>query len=693
MKRLLALLLISCLLLVSCGPTVDSTETTTTDSKNDTQTTTVTASDVTTSIHGTTSSATKKPVDQATKTTSPSANRKYDRYEVVNLSDFAGDTDDYTFYTAIDAINMRGAVAAAQGTNIHYTLKIPKREYRFSKTIEMRGLQDVTIDGNGSTFIFTENITAIYMDGCKNVTLTNFNMDYDPLRYTQGIIKAINGVKITVEIDEGYPCDIDMINGKNNTHDNLYGVSESIFHGNVHDPKTGVIKPNTPGNYLFKSDAVSKGGRLVEVSVHSNSIFQGSPADYMQVGDLVSFSYVANKLMWISECLGGLEFININVWGTSGCGMWELNGEGGSLYKNVVVAPGPKPKGATRDRCVVVNGDFLHQNLNKKGPIVDGCTFTYAMDDIINIHGLAYYVLSSNGNKTLIAPRWDYPFKVGDKLKFYDFDSVAAKTGEVTVTSIRSYQDPSKTAQIKKIIANGDHQWGDTSLVYEITTDKALNLDFNDYVTPIGRNCDGAIIKNSTFGKNRSRGIVVKSSDVLIENNTIQNTGFPSITLQMDITFGETGFSSNVIIRNNKIINGTVCTDMITTTNRENLGAIMIGLQCDKGHHGFLNNYEHKNIVIENNYIEGTAVYGISCVNVDGLTVRNNTIKNPFQYGVGKVGYDYGITPNAGIFIGKCMKVKVAGNTVIGGPAQITQAVQVHSNVTGVLENSGNAKK
>lgn len=686
MKRLLACLLSVCFLLTACGPTDGAQDATTTTTEEGAQTTTST----------TTATTTKKPAGagQTTKTTSASGNRKYDRYEVVNLSDYAADTDDYTFYSAIDFINMKGAVEAAKGNSVHYTLKIPKKEYRFSKTIEMRGLQDVTIDGNGSTFIFTKNITAIYMNGCKNVTLQDITFDYDPLRYTQGEIKAINGTKITVEIDKGYPSDIKFINGASNTHDDLYNAGSDIFSANLYDAKTGVIKEDSPGNYLIKTDAVSKGDRLIEVSVHSNSTWEGGPTLGMEVGDLIAFSYVGEKLIWAENCQGGLQYINLTVWGTSGCGFWETGGGvGGSLFKNVVVEPGPKPAGATRDRLVSVNGDFLHQNGLDKGPIVDGCKFTAMMDDVINIHGLVYYVLSSSGNKTLIAPRWDVPFVEGEQLIGYDSESIATTSGKVKITSFKSYKDSSKKAQIEQLYRYCDKQWGDTTLVYEITTDKPLNVKYGDYIMSHDHRGSGTVIKNSTFGKNRSRGIVIKSDDVLIENNTIESTGFPSITLQFDNAFGESGFSANAIIRNNKIINGTTCVDMHMKVNEYNYGAIMIGMQFDQVHMGYLNNYEHKNIVIENNVIQGTSVYGIFCTSVDGLTVRNNTIIDPFKHGIGTIGEAYGVTPNGGILIGQCKNVTVTGNKVTGGPSQITQAVQLDKNVSNVKANSGNKKQ
>ena len=715
MKRLIALILLASVGLTACANaggesslpggdnSAPSTTTTTTGSvgeaTGDTDSSSVTTTTGTTEgqtpsggSSGTASNPTKAPTKtSATTTKAPEKTDKYDKTITVDFAQYDLGNDSDSLNLAIDSINTMGAVAAIKGEHNRYVLKLPKRRYEFDETINLNGVEDFTLDGNGSTFIITENVSAFLIVGCKNVKLTNFTVDYDPLRYTQGVIKAINGRKLTVEIDAGYSADPKFINGASQTHDDVYNMGESVFTANVYDLKTGAIKSNSAGNYVLKNDAVSKGGRLIEISLHSNSTWQEASLG-MAVGDGIAFSYVGNKMMWAEQCKGGMEFTNITIWGTSGCGMWELNGEGGSLYKNVTVEPGPKPKGATRDRFVSCNGDFMHQNANKRGPIVENCTFTHMMDDVINIHGLVYYVLSSEGNTTYLAPRWDYPLYVGEGIKGYDSATFADKSGKVKVTAIESYKDAGNEQKVNELYKYCDKQWGDKTLVYKVTTDRPTNLKFGDYLVSTDRTGAGTVIRNCTFGKNRSRGIVTKTDDVLIENNTITHTGFPAIVLQFDNAFGESGFTNKAVIRNNTIIYGNTAMDQHMSINEYNLGAILVGMQFDQVHEGHQNSFEHKNIVIEGNTIQTTYAFGIFCTGVNGLTVRNNKIVNPFQLGVKELGKLYGIKPSGGILIGQCKNVTVTGNTVTGGPEEITQAVQIDKNVSDIKANSGNKK-
>ncbi len=614
----------------------------------------------------------------------------YDRYEIIDFSDYDIGDDTKSINSAIEAIKAMRKADAERLERVSYTLEMPKDRYELKDCLKLYSVEDLTIDANGSDFIYTNSVTALLMDNCKNVIFKNFNIDYDPIRYTQGVVKEINGLKCTVEIDEGYPYDIDFINGLG--VDDVYGdvsFGEQTFTVNIHD-ETGAVKPDTP-TYVFKTNAVSLGGRLVEIEAHSNSLFEGSPLDYMNEGDIISLSYIGPKLLWAESGRGGMEFIDINVYSTPGAGFWELNGDGGTVYKNVNVIPGEKPEGATKDRVLAMSGDCIHSTMLKKGPVIDGCTFTNLADDAVNINGLVYYVLSSSQNKTLIAPRWNYPFFIGETVMGYDEEDLFVKSSS-KVTEIKVKNDASLKEQIINLYKDKDRQWGDNTLVYEITTDKPLGLEYGDCIMSKDRRCSGAVIKNSTFGKNRSRGIVVKGDNILIENNTITGCMFPSIAVQLDTGFGESGFSSNVVIKGNKIINSSVGKDMTRPINRENMGAVMVNILFDRAHNGILNNYEHKNIVIEDNVIDGTALYGISCTNVNGLAIRNNTVNNPFMFGIGTIGQNSGVSPNAGIFIGRCKNVIVSGNSVTSSLDKITQAVQIHNSVSDILENSNNIK-
>ena len=71
-----------------------------------------------------------------------------------------------------------------QGT---YDLGIMKREFLF----ELNNLDSLTIDGNGSRFIFNGIAGFADIHGCEDITLRNFSIDWNRPYITQATITGI----------------------------------------------------------------------------------------------------------------------------------------------------------------------------------------------------------------------------------------------------------------------------------------------------------------------------------------------------------------------------------------------------------------------------------------------------------------------------------------------------------------------
>ena len=80
-------------------------------------------------------------------------------------------------------------------------------EYRSGRTVELKKLDGVTIDGNGARLVMTDLKHAVRLSNCRNVTVKNLTVDYDPLPFTQGVITSVSPDSRVVEftIDKGYP--------------------------------------------------------------------------------------------------------------------------------------------------------------------------------------------------------------------------------------------------------------------------------------------------------------------------------------------------------------------------------------------------------------------------------------------------------------------------------------------------------
>lgn len=591
----------------------------------------------------------------------------------VNISEFdgVGDDDDVLNY-AIDNIIMMANSAQMQGENNRYVLKLEKKIYLLDNTLLVNSGNNITINGNGATLVWTELITAVKLQDCTNVVFQNLNMDYNPLPFTQGVVTEVSGKTVKVALDVGYRTDIAKI----------LSNGEGIM--TIHDRSDGAPLPGA-ANYYYPKGVKNIGGR----NITFNLDWQDPNSKKVAKGDAVCIFNRNEETVALTNC-ANTQFIRVNMFSSPGFLFSEGRGEGGTLLKDCQIVPGPKPRGATENRLRSSNGDATHFSNIKKGPTFDNCRITHSGDDGVNIQGFFYHVVKAADKTIWVTPKWDTGANVGDTIEGYEKISYKAM-GTAKITAFERQHDPSLKDDIKDSYIGVADGYQSEDLVYKITLDKKIGFKVGDHITSLDTLGSGAVIRNCTFGYNSARCIVVKGHNIVIENNTLERGSCAAIMALADLNWCESGFPVNVKIRNNKI---SYCSTSGSQRDGDegNPGAIYIGNVPISNTKGFLNNFECKNILVEKNTITAPQVYGIFATNCDGITIQNNIITNPFVNGIGNVGRVYGVAPNSGIFVGMSKNITVTGNTVNGG-GKISKAVEIHTNCSGTIKNSNNAFK
>ena len=614
------------------------------------------------------------------------------KVEVVSVTDYSGANDVELLNNAINGVAIMSYAAKARGENVKYVLLLENRNYMLSSAVVVLDAADIEINGAGASFMMTDYKIALYMQNCSNITFKNLNIDYNPLPFTQGTVKTATSSfgtqTITVTIDEGYNATAQFLNDR--------AVETGRILSNILDPNTNGPLEGASHTYAFKN-ATSAGGRDITLTQTEGSDSLNT-SRLIQAGDRISFYFRGEGGIRTESC-AQLGFENVNVYSSPGSGIHEGNGEGGTLFRNFNIIPGPKPAGATKERACTAGSDGMHFANQTTGPIIDNCTITHCGDDCINAQGFFFHVLAVNGNTVTVSPKWDTPPEIGETVEGYaepNYNSL----GTATITGFVKNENATQyETQILNIYKKYDSTIQSSTLVYEITLDTPIQgLSVGDHLSSLDRVSAGAVIKNSHFGFNRARGVVVKGSDVLIENNTFEGSTHPAIVAHADLLWCESGFVRNVTIKNNIINGGSVSSNLLKYQYVDQIGEILINiLPCYKTvlgtfDVGFLNNKEHKNILIEGNTITNTQVYGIFVSNSNGVEIKNNTITNPFKNGLGQVGGMYNITPAGGIFVGVANDVTVTGNVVNAQSAAargFTNAVQTYS-CTGTVVTAPN---
>jgi hypothetical protein len=143
----------------------------------------------------------------------------------------------------------------------------------------------------------------------------------------------------------------------------------------------------------------------------------------------------------------------------------------------------------------------------------------------------------------------------------------------------------------------------------KITLDRPLPEDTSGMMLNDVTRLPKVEIVGCTIQNHVARSILIKTRDVLIERNFIQNAESAAIKISAEAHWYEGASPKNVVIRNNRILN---CN-----------GAIQVYSDCTnpKGQSIF-------NVTVEDNIVDCSAVPNTPFFfrNVDGLKIRRNQI-------------------------------------------------------------------
>ncbi len=551
----------------------------------------------------------------------------------------AGDTADQT-------PALRKALAAlreAPGS----TLKLDKGEYHFRSegalkrhfhisnhdqptwqptAIPLVDLRDVTIDGQGSTFVFHGVVQPVLFMDSERVTLRGVGIDYAIPHHSQGVITATGQGGYEVSVDtEKFPHEIRdgwfTFKGEGWTgRDAGWGI--------VFDGKTGEIVPGT-GDYGFKGKLTVLGpGRYrVEKDVAKSGIKAGDVITFRQ-GGVSMRPHPAVMLYRTKDTV--LE--NFPIHAAHGMGLLAQRSE------NIRITGGGVHPREGSGRHFSTNADATHFS-NCKGAIVsENGVYSGMMDDAINVHCTCLRIMEKPDARTL-------------RCKYMHGQSVGleiAEPGEnLRFITARTLTD----GATRKVV--GLRRISDTEVVFtfdapvpdEVVVGDALeNPDWQPSVT-----FRGNLVKH-----NRARGALFTTNrPVLVENNRFDTIAGSAILLAGDANgWFESGACHDVLIRKNRFVNNLTSRFQFTE-------ALIVAYPEVPDLKSQTKRY-HKNVRIEDNDFETFDVPLVHAISTDGVTFTGNRVNYNKAYPAWK---------KPPFTFKGCENVTVSGNTVTNAPA------------------------
>ena len=469
--------------------------------------------------------------------------------------------------------------------------------------IQMRNLKNVTIEGNGSEFIFHGNMQIARIFECENVTLRNFIVDWDRPFIYQGryLISTDEYIEIEFDFDE-YPYLIEdslfYLTGEGlkarpnvvyntlydrdsreilyNTHDGnnselISGKAEEIRPGIVRFYGTPNIKPPT-GTYttLFA-------GRYITTGIHISE----SKNTYLK--DLTIYHALSNVILGSRS--ENITMDNVNV---------RANEKKYRVFSSIA--------------------DASHFN-NCKGLIkVINCAHTGQGDDFINVRGAYIKIESIYDENSITTIRDPANNRQGDEIWF--------------VNPKHSQRSEARTIKSKEPIIQDGNRQGTKITFTELLPHGVQTGDYMENKTwsPSVEIRNNRILKN-----NRARGILVTTPyQVVIEDNYFRTAG-TAILIEGDMDYWfESGAHRDVSIRNN--IFEDCLTSGSITGNRWEWGEAIITITPSHYPENERTEPYHKNIKIANNTFKTFDIPLVHARSVRGIDFIDNEIIRTYTY-------------------------------------------------------------
>ncbi len=483
------------------------------------------------------------------------------------------------------------------------------------------GFDGLTIDGQGSTFIFNGRMSPIVVEGSSGTTLKNFSIDWDtPFHHelkvverdpdNKAFIAEISPMKYGFEVKDG-----ELLL-------NHYDWQDRIGQNIAFDPKT-----NAPA-WMTKNFALRVRHNTKITKVGPNRIrCENLTLKVPPVGTVMCTygSAPTNRLAQSIHLSSSKDTVieNVTVYAGGGMALIAERCENVSLDGFKVTS--------NDERVLSTRADATHF-LGCKGLIkLENCLFEHMADDGINVHGAYIKVEKYMGANTFLC-EISHRQQVG---------LIFAEPGDKLLVTSRETVLPIYETVVEKVKILNEHR---------------VLITVNDVPTklPVGplslENITwypDLIMRNNIIRDNRARSaLITTKGKVLVENNTFSSMMHGILIEGDNKSWYESGGVRDITIRNNTFEN----IGYGANTGYPLYAAPLLLPEQRLGDEKY-----HRNIRFTGNTIKSFNGHLVHALSVEGLEVSGNEIEMSKDYPNG--------SPTAAIELKYCEDVAIKNNT------------------------------
>ncbi len=475
--------------------------------------------------------------------------------------------------------------------------------------IALEDMKNLTLDGQGSEFVFHGRMLPVSLLRSENCLLKNFSIDFENPHIAQ--VKIVENDPQDGIVFEPAPW-VDYRIAKDSIFE-AYGEGWTMRHswGIAFDGDTKHLVYNTSDIGCPTKGASEVAPRRIHAPGWKDArLVPGTVVAMRGWGRPTPGIFLSHDVNTTIE--------NVKVHYAEGMGLLAQLCENITLEKFGVCL-----KGDADPRYFTTQADATHFS-GCKGKIVS-CNGLYEgmMDDAINVHGTYLKVVKRVDDRTLVGrymhgQSWGFEWGCpGDEVQFIRSNTMELVRKQNKIISIRPY-DKEQTEGAREFL-----------ITFQEPVDQVINEQSGFGIENLTWTPE-VLFSGNVIRNNRARGSLFSTPrKTIVENNLFDHTSGAAILLCGDCNgWFETGACRHVIIRKNRFVNAL--TNLFQFTNA--VISIYPEIPDLKGQQQYFHGGPEGGIVIEDNEFETFDAPILYAKSVDGLVFRNNTIKLNTEY-------------------------------------------------------------
>lgn len=470
---------------------------------------------------------------------------------------------------------------------MHVTNTVGDNEWRSGESrylncvaMDINGIENLTIEGDGARFIMRGMMTNIAIRDSRNIAINGLRLSAENPNMHELKVIALGKNYVDFELDK--ESQYEQCDGKFYFIGKDYkmafdeGAYTTYWNAKIpHDNENSIWR--VPHPLRGSSDVVELGERIFRVKYRAmpNAV----------VGD--RFCVFEGRRIYQGIFVDKSENISLNgIEQNFNYGLSTVFQDSSDIsITNCSFVPS-----ADGAKSMASVADFIQVCMCRGNIVIKGNKFLGAGDDTLNVHGIHFPALKVGRTKMRLwfSHRQTHgflPFRAGDKLKFINWMTMLEE-GENEVVSAELVSDKCIILTLKNPVKG-----------------------FITVVENVSATPNSVVFSDNFMSRIITRGILLTTSNVTVENNVFDNTSMHSILISDDAkSWYESGMVDNIVIKNNIFRRTVGYTVQIKPENIIHSG------------------YVHKNIVIEDNTIDSCGEGGFYFKSTSGITVKNNNI-------------------------------------------------------------------